>query len=366
MMRGFFAVAAMCLSVSACEGGGSDQSVAPDVTSPILQRSWSVGGSADTAFSFASLSVHGVAVDAQNRILLTDRDNYRVIVLSAEGALVDSWGRQGDGPGELRFPLTLAVAPDSTTHVFDSGRSRVIVFGPDGTLREELLVERERPFRTRYLNDGTRVGSLQTYADSSRLFRDSSGVRLHLAALVRPESRSTPPVCRLTDYPVDPIFAPELAWDADGSRVVASVGEFAVSVFESGREARVLRRDTTRRRTSRELAARMIGDGPTFQIQGQKPCRVPAEMVLEVADIAPEIPAYSALTLDAAGMIWATRVTLPDEPAIADLFDVDSGYLETVPLGSARPVGFLHDGRMLSIERDRDDVPMLVVYTVLR
>jgi hypothetical protein len=89
-------------------------------------------------------------------------------------------------------------------------------------------------------------------------------------------------------------------------------------------------------------------------------------MVLAVAEIAPEIPAYSALTIDAAGVIWATRVTLPDEPAIADLFDPETGFVETVPLGSARPVAFLHDGRMVSIERDRDDVPMLVVYTVTR
>jgi len=88
--------------------------------------------------------------------------------------------------------------------------------------------------------------------------------------------------------------------------------------------------------------------------------------VLAVAEIAPEIPAYDALIIDAQGLIWATRVALPDEPALADLFDGQTGFVETVPLGSARPVAFLHDGRMVSIERDRDDVPMLVVYTIAR
>lgn len=93
---------------------------------------------------------------------------------------------------------------------------------------------------------------------------------------------------------------------------------------------------------------------------------MPADMVLAFAEIALEVPAYSALTLDASGVIWATRVTLPDEPAVANLYDVHAGFLETVPLGSARPVAFLNDGRMISIERDRDDAPMLVAYSVMR
>ncbi len=71
-------------------------------------------------------------------------------------------------------------------------------------------------------------------------------------------------MCSVSDYPVEPIFAPTLAWGARGTWVAASVGDFSISAFESGTEPRVLRRDTTRRRTSRELAARMIGSGPTF------------------------------------------------------------------------------------------------------
>ena len=329
-MRSPRSLALLCVLLVSCTGTGADTPASNDTGSPILQRSWSVGGSADTALGFTSLSVHDVALDAQHRVLLIDRDNHRILVLSADGVLLGTWGRAGEGPGELQFPLVLATAPDSTTHVYDSGRRKIIVYGADGALRDEQIVQPRRPFRFRFLPDRSVVGSNHNYADSSRLWRDSSGVRTPLTALVRPATRSTPPVCRTSDYPVEPIFSPTLAWDARDALVASSTGDFAITVYEGGAAPRVLRRDTVRRRTSRELAARMLGDGPTIQMQGMKPCTVPAEQ------------------------------------ALADLFDGQTGFVETVPLGSARPVAFLHDGRMVSIERDRDDVPMLVVYTIAR
>jgi hypothetical protein len=365
MPRRFLAV----LLFVALAGCGAPSADAPSVTGDAgsaLQRDWRVGGIEDTVLSFSALSVHDVAVDTRNRLLVIDRDNHRVAVLSPDGRLMDTWGRSGEGPGELQFPLTLAVAPDSTTHVYDSGKRKYVVFTPDGTLRDEPAIERGRPFRFRFLPDGSIVGSQLNASDSSRLWRDSSGVRTPLAALAQPANRETPPVCRVAGYPVAPIFTPSIAWDARDARTAVSVGDFAITVYEPGREPRVLRRDTARRATSRELAARMIGKGPTLQLQGMKPCTIPAEMVLEVAEVASEMPAYAALTIDAKGTIWARRFTLPDEPALADLFDVETGFVRTIALGAARPVAFLNDGRMVSIELDADEVPMVVVYTVSR
>jgi hypothetical protein len=87
-------------------------------------------------------------------------------------------------------------------------------------------------------------------------------------------------------------------------------------------------------------------------------------MLLDVAHIAPFMPAYTDLTLGTNRQLWATRDGLSDEPAMADLFHLDSGYLSTVALGTAQPQAFLRSGLLLSIERDADDVPMIVAYRV--
>ena len=68
--------------------------------------------------------------------------------------------------------------------------------------------------------------------------------------------------------------------------------------------------------------------------------------------------------MDTRGHLWATRDVLSDEPMVADLFHIDSGFVRTMTLASARPVLFRRNGMMISVERDADDVPMIVAYRV--
>lgn len=58
-------------------------------------------------------------------------------------------------------------------------------------------------------------------------------------------------------------------------------------------------------------------------------------MLLDAAQIAPFMPAYTDLTLGTNGLLWATRDVLSDEPAVADLFRLTSGYRTSVSRGTA-------------------------------
>lgn len=171
-------------------------------------------------------------------------------------------------------------------------------------------------------------------------------------------------VCNVIGYSVEPVFQPVLAWDARGDTIVSSTGEFTIVVRTPRAAPRALSRDTLRRPTDRALAARELGPGRSIQLQGRKPCTIPTDRLLEVAHIEPRMPAYTDLTLDARGYVWATRDVLSDEPTVADVFHLDSGFIRTVTLGTARPVLFLRNGTMIGIERDEDDVPTIVAYRV--
>lgn len=224
---------------------------------------------------------------------------------------------------------------------------------------------RGHPFRFRFISDsavaGTTVGRPGA---GQRLLQQREAKWDSLAATRDRESRSTGEVCGLTDYPVSPIFSETLAWDALGDTIAFSTGDFAIDVLAPGASRITLSRDTVRRTTTPALAAREVGEGQTVQIIGRKPCLVPAEMILEVAEIAEEVPAYEAITLAPNGFVWATRDMLIDEPAVADLYHMDHGFLRTVPLGSARPVAFLGPRLLVSVETDADDVPRVVAYHV--
>ncbi len=338
----------------------------PDALVPSnMERLWHVGGANDTTFMFESLSRNDIVVDANDRLLVIDRTGGRIAVLDSTGTQIDSWGTRGPGPGELLFPLTLAVAPDGAVHVHDAEKNKLVVYTADGRFREEYPRRSGSPFRFRFRSDTSVVGSTPPRSNATvRLLVDSGGRWQTLDSIAPAETGEIELVCDVIGYPVEPVFHPLLAWDARGDTVISSVGEFSITVRTPNAPPRALTRDTTRRPTDRALAARELGPGRTMQLRGKKPCTVPTELLLEHAQIAARMPAYTHLTLDTRGHVWATRDVLSDEPPVADVFHLDSGFVKTVTLATARPVLFLRSGIMISIEHDAEDVPSIVAYRV--
>ena len=349
----------------ACADSSAPRTTAESPAELQLERLWHVGGVDDTTLVFETLTRNDLAVDAQDRIFVIDRSAARIAVLDSTGRLVDRWGTRGPGPGEFLFPLTLAVAPDGALHVYDAEKARILVFASDGRFRDEHLRPAGHPFRFRFRSDTSVVGSTPPrIGGAMRLRAGAAPTWQTLDSVPAGPTGMIESVCGVVGHSVAPVFQPRLAWDARGDTIVSSVGEFAITVRIPGAPDRVLIRDTSRRATDRSMAARELGEGERFQILGRKPCLIPAAILLDVAHIAPFMPAYTDLTLGTNRQLWATRDGLSDEPAMADLFQLDSGYLSTVALGTAQPQAFLRSGVLLSIERDADDVPMIVAYRV--
>jgi DNA-binding beta-propeller fold protein YncE len=74
-----------------------------------------------------------VALSSNGEIYVTDGyGNARVHKFSADGRLLLSWGKPGDGPGEFRLPHGIAVDGQGSVYVADRENSRVQLFTPDG------------------------------------------------------------------------------------------------------------------------------------------------------------------------------------------------------------------------------------------
>ena len=75
----------------------------------------------------------GIAVDKENRIIVCDRNNFRVQVFDSSGLFLFSFGKKGDGKGEfLGGPINVAVSRDGKIFVCDWGRSSVLMFDSKG------------------------------------------------------------------------------------------------------------------------------------------------------------------------------------------------------------------------------------------
>ena len=106
--------------------------------------------SGDENYVFLGLQIF--AVDDQERIFVLDwKDNTKVKVFDTKGNNLCSFGKGGQGPGEINRPFRLIDAPGKGIAVLDAG-SKLIFFSPEGELLKEVPLEKFASLR-RYLVD---------------------------------------------------------------------------------------------------------------------------------------------------------------------------------------------------------------------
>jgi DNA-binding beta-propeller fold protein YncE len=65
-------------------------------------------------------------------LLVVDSLNHRVQRFTADGGFLESWGEEGEGPGQFRMPWGVAVDADGDVYVTDWRNDRVQMFDAAG------------------------------------------------------------------------------------------------------------------------------------------------------------------------------------------------------------------------------------------
>ena len=77
-------------------------------------------------------SPRGVAFNPNGEVVVVDKDNSRVQVLSAEGTFKFKFGERGSGNGEFRRPTDVVIDTRGTMYISDTDNNRIQYFKPDG------------------------------------------------------------------------------------------------------------------------------------------------------------------------------------------------------------------------------------------
>jgi hypothetical protein len=86
----------------------------------------------EDAYQFDRVPPSGLAGDSQGNIYVLDNSGTRILSYDTEGRHRSTFGRAGEGPGELGNPIGLRVGPGDTTWVLDPINTRVTGFPPGG------------------------------------------------------------------------------------------------------------------------------------------------------------------------------------------------------------------------------------------
>jgi hypothetical protein len=82
-------------------------------------------------YQFDQVGPGGLAGNAAGDLFLIDRTGNRVLGYDAAGAFLGSWGREGEGPGELKMPIGLGVGAGDTLWVVDGSNQRITLLPRD-------------------------------------------------------------------------------------------------------------------------------------------------------------------------------------------------------------------------------------------
>jgi hypothetical protein len=313
--------------------------------------------------------IASVAGGAEDFYLL-DGVNHKVVALDPRGELVRSWGREGSGPGELRYPLQLAWAQERLW-VSDVGNRRFDLFASDGTLVEE----RRWPGAARLVSafrvrpDGRILQAAQwplTVAEAAQepsrwylLVHDldeSSGARPGHGLVDTLAVMSVSGFHALTVESEEgekhgwwgaPVFDGDLLWDAHD--------EWTVTV--TARAYRFEVRDGTGRVVTEvvaptpDLTVTAAHRAWYFEHRFRDEIRVrgdftPTAASRERIPFAERMPAIAAIALDAQGRVWV-RAQLPEPGRTRlDLFTRQGDYLGSIE-ERGTPAAFTDRGDVL-------------------
>ena len=339
---------------------------------PELRLGWRVGtapavtiGTAEGDPAYELSGVGGATRTPDGRIVVANAGSGELRVFDSEGVHVESWGGQGDGPGEFgaMAPSRVMPWPGDSLMARDPFSRRASIFGIDGTFGRALRPEGGYASVVGPLPDGrVFAATLTTYSGGSPgaseltrpeleygILEADGSVHRDLGAYPGSElyvvNTANGPLLRR--YPFSRSAYP-LVW---GDLVVISANDrYEIRAYRpDGALARIVRRDHEARAPTqadlRDYVARQNPERP--------------EALDAVADmpLVEAFPAFARVLVDRLDHLWVEEYRLPGEThRLWTVFDPEGRALGLVEMPGSFAVREIGEDYILGTRRDELDI----------
>jgi hypothetical protein len=386
------------------------------VLEPSVTEMYRVGSMAGADWeTFAD--VRSVAFDATGNLYILDGDNHRVVVTDRGGRLLRQFGKEGDGPGELRMPFGMVVSPEGVVAVLDLGHQAFVIYDVDGRFVRNARNDFETGLMTQDLEYHPRSGAVgirsgfsmgpgaeESPGDPVRFVPFSEGAEVEDLAIAwrAPVEMADVqvfgseggnltiggmPKLRAFDAPLQASILP------DGRVALVDSTAYVIKLVDpAGGVGAILRRSITPRSVTKrdqdaeverrrdEIEAEASGGGGNTMVMmgtsggggdgGDHNVSFGGPQIkemllgrLESMIFGDEIPVISRIGADKEGRIWVERTgRRVGEAGPTDVITAGGQYLGSVPLDGLRiPDAFGPSGLVAYVERDEYDVEYVAV-----
>lgn len=311
-----------------------------------------------------------VDVDPEGRIFVLEPLEHRVVVFDSTGRVIGQMGSEGEGPGEVKFPLSVTATNKGKAFVHD-GAGRLV--------RLEIGERRgvDTPFQYAVINMSLRhvmatPTGLLAWARQSwpppagtemRMDRLLSIVDSDTTVLISGQSSHSTtahyPDCGIT-FTIPQPLAPRILWSRWADRVAVSIwGGFRIDLFERHLPTTSIRLAEVSNESLTRAQALAVLDSKDYR----GPCSANAEEVVTKHGYYPRPQRVQGLAVAPSGQVWV-RVSDEDRNRIL-VFDSGGQILGALPDGFPMPFAFLPDNRLLIQVVDDLDVERVGIVAVL-
>ena len=392
-------LAMLLASLSGCGGKRDDIGVVVRDSGGIeivesLEGAWGPGGgwslSAEPVVSIGAAEgpqeylldrVRAALLLPDRRILVANGGTSELRYFDSSGTYLYSAGRDGSGPGEFKFIVSVRLVRDSLV-VFDGDLNRISVFSISGAYGRTLTFDRapaSRPFALWVFADG-RILAAQLVFDrgavglrrerTQLVYRryspngavlDSLGVFL-LGEAYSESSTIAPGASRVTDAP----FGRRASTNVSGNRLYyASSETYDIQVFDSaGRLERIIRRPVP----NRPVTSRDIEAFKAEFVEGSAPGSWHRRIV-DALEFPETTPAYGTVVVDALGNVWVAEYSgggRVDRTGRWTVFNPDGRMLGVVEVPRGGRLTDIGEDYLMGVWLTDLDVPQVRMYRLFR
>lgn len=309
---------------------------------------------------FTNITPQMVITDRAGRTYVLDRAERMVRRFGRDGRHEMSFGRQGDGPGEMRFPGQLLQQGDSIA-VVDPFRRAVIRWNSSFEPIKEMPLtgtfEYANALAFRFGGVWVQRSEVDSVGRVIGLYLDTLAAEPWFA-VVNAQPKAIEICGRNLVVEGAGFFATAQVWAHSGPRMLAARGPaYDLWLFEGTRPIAAIRRDIPVRAPTLDDAVRLMPDG--FNGAG---CALTAQEFAEKVGMAATMPLVNALALLSDGTMWAQRTYLGESPVVLDVFGSDGAYAGTVS-NYRLPVGVLPSDEVLMPRDDEESGGVIIQRT---
>jgi len=326
---------------------------------------------------FGIMGPYGLTADAAGNLYAFDFQGKRIIGYDTTGEVIGTWGREGEGPGEIgAWGGVLAMGPGDTLWLADRSNQRITLFPTDGGDASSVpMTEGNTGFGGKLapVADGA-ISMMSSFSFTPgedakmpprplvHIARDGTvtdtlwSVPASETDLVTISSGNNTMVMMMSRQ-----FSPNFSYDrfADGGLVLQDQAPYDLRLLSSdGTVQRVIQRDPLPRATTDEDRQRVIDemleprDGEVSDMQKKQ---------ADAATFYDIIPAINRLVVDYADRIWVgVTGAVPGEDERLDIYSHDGQLLGEMH-GVEMPALFFGDGYAALITEDELEVQQIVI-----